>query len=218
MTTPFTCKTADLIKNLNFDALKIASYDCGSLKLINNCASTGKPLFISTGASFDNEIEETCQYLNKHNKLYSLLHCVTIYPTRVKDMHLARMNYLRLLNDKVGISTHPLTKELGINGDMIAVGLGADVVERHFTLENQCGKDSPVSINYQQLKDLKSFTELPRREQIAKIHKDIPNWKEYLGSAFRDLSKTELQNRDYYRGRFADKDSSGNYVWNWDEK
>ena len=50
--------------------------------------------------SFDEEIKKTCNILNENNKNYSLLHCVSIYPTPLKEVHLNRIEFLRELNQK----------------------------------------------------------------------------------------------------------------------
>jgi sialic acid synthase SpsE len=87
---------------------------------------------------------------------------------------------------------------------MLAIALDADIVERHFTvLEPHETRDGPVSINPSQLRILCDFAKLPRESRIEKLSADWPEWKIGLGAQTRDLSATELLNRDYYSGRVA---------------
>ena len=127
-----------------------------------------------------------------------------------------RLSYLRKYTSKVGFSDHTKVKDTGLLACKIALAMGADVIERHFTiLEESLTKDGPVSINPSQLKELKNFASLSRHERMQQIILEYPNWKETLGSAKRDLTHEEMLNRDYYRGRFASK-VDGNPIYNWE--
>ena len=117
----------------------------------------------------------------------------------------------------VGWSDHTLVARDGIKAAKVALMLGADYVERHFTiLSADKTKDGPISITPMLLRELADFAKLPNQEQMAMIQKEIPEWEIMLGHAQREMTHTEMLNRDYYRGRFA---SLVNNVWiyNWDE-
>ena len=74
----------------------------------------------------------------------SFLHCVTIYPTPLRELNLARMNYLRKFTNEVGFSDHTLVERDGTKASVVAISLGARVVERHFTvLDRSLTKDGP---------------------------------------------------------------------------
>jgi sialic acid synthase SpsE len=174
-------------------------------------------IFVSTGATYDHEIEGAARLLQEH--AFSFLHAVTIYPTPLDEFHLARMEYLRQFTPSVGMSDHSLVSRDGIQAAMIALSLGADVIERHFTiLPADATKDGPVSINPEQLKQLVDFSRLPITERKAIVEREIPDYEQAIGQRTRPLSHTEELNRDYYRGRFASRIVGDEIVYNWEER
>ena len=196
---------------------KVASYDCASMPLVSDLADHFDTLIVSTGATFDDEIQKTAAMLKEKNKKFALLHCVTNYPNTLAMANLNRMNWLRQFAMHVGWSDHTLVARDGIKAAKVALMLGADYVERHFTiLSADKTKDGPISITPMLLRELADFAKLPNQEQMAMIQKEIPEWEIMLGHAQREMTHTEMLNRDYYRGRFA---SLVNNVWiyNWDE-
>ena len=219
MTTPFARVTIPEIAPLGFDAVKVASYDCASRPFLGELLQHWNTIVVSTGASTDDDIAAAAEVLRGAGADATLLHCVTVYPTPVEEMHLARMGFLRMHLSKVGLSSHPRTAEQGIFPDMVALALGADCIERHFSvLDPEETKDGPVSISPSQLKELRHFADLPVEERCELVRREVPNWKNYLGSAIRPLSRTELLNRDYYRGRFASPADGDSWVYNWEEE
>lgn len=218
MTTPFARVTIPEIAPLGFDAVKVASYDCASRPFLRELLKHWDTIVVSTGASTDDDIASAAELLRGSGADATLLHCVTLYPTPPEDMHLARMDFLRMHLAKVGLSSHPLTAKLGIWPDLVALALGADCIERHFTiLDPGDTKDGPVSISPAQLKALRLFADLPVEERRERVRWDVPDWTGYLGSAVRLLSRAELLNRDYYRGRFASPGGADGWIYNWEE-
>ena len=108
MTTVFTRGDVERVLEMEWHAIKIASYDCGSLALIRDLVSSSKKLYISTGASYDEEVTRTADYLSKVGHEFAFLHCVTIYPTPLDYLNLARMEWLRQHTVDVGLSDHSL--------------------------------------------------------------------------------------------------------------
>lgn len=215
-TTVFTRQRIPFISSLGMKTVKIASYDCGSIPLIRELKDNFEHLYISTGATFDEEIEKTAEMLKNHK--FSFLHCVTIYPTPLNVLNLNRMNYLKKFTPSVGFSDHSLTERDGLNASIIALALGADVIERHFNvLKPEETRDGKVSINPNQLKELVEFAKQDPSEIMEYVKKNIPNWEISLGNEKRDLTHEELLNRDYYRGRFTSK-VDGEIIYNWEEK
>ena len=220
LTTCFARCDAKLIKEAGFNSVKVARYDCASFSLLRELRKLFDEIIISTGATFDNEIEKASEILNGSN--FSFLHCVTIYPTPLAEMHLARMNYLKKFTNQVGLSDHSLVSRDGTLASKLAINLGAKLIERHFTiLPVEETRDGPVSINPDQLKELVVFSKLSKEEQKTIITKEFPNWEVMIGLDDRMLSKDELLNRDYYRGRFAsprkNSNDGKNMIFNWEE-
>lgn len=198
--------------------VKVASYDCASHPMIAELASNFDRLIISTGATFDDEIQKTAAMLLERKKKFALLHCVTSYPNTLQMANLARMEWLRQFTAEVGWSDHTLVSRDGIKAAKVALMRGADYIERHFTiLPADKTKDGPVSITPALLKELSSFAKLSREEQREIIEKEIPDWKIMLGHPQREMTHTEMLNRDYYRGRFASF-VNNEWIYNWEEK
>ena len=217
LTTCFTRGNVSRIREIGFKEIKVASYDCGSLPLIRELAAAFEKLIISTGATYDSEIEQTASYLNSIRKPFSFLHCVTIYPTPLSEMHLERMKFLRKFTSEVGLSDHSLVERDGVKSSIIAIFEGAEYIERHFTiLEKDQTKDGPVSIQPGHLKELTDFVKLSRSDQKQYITENIPEYAVALGQERRELTPAELLNRSYYRGRFATK-VGDRTIYNWED-
>ena len=198
--------------------VKVASYDCASVPLVTDLANNFDTLIVSTGATFDDEIQKTAELLKEKNKKFALLHCVTSYPNTLAMANLNRMEWLRQFAPEVGWSDHTLVSRDGIKAAKVALYLGADYIERHFTiLPADKTKDGPISINPLLLRELATFAHYPKEEQKTIITKEIPEWEIMRGHAQRELTHTEMLNRDYYRGRFASK-VNGEWVYNWEDK
>jgi sialic acid synthase SpsE len=216
MSTAFSRSRIPFLSTLGFDAIKVASYDCASEPMLRELKSHFPHLYVSTGATFDAEIEQAAAVLADHS--FTFLHCVTIYPTPLDEMHLARMKYLGRFTDSVGFSDHSLIARDGIKASAVAMLLGADVVERHFTiLPEDATKDGPVSVTPDLLSDLVRLSNMSHDLLEEWVREEVGDYSMMMGSEQRSLSQTELLNRDYYRGRFASK-VGGDVVYNWDER
>jgi N,N'-diacetyllegionaminate synthase len=216
LTTIFSRSRIPFIASLGWEAVKVASYDCASIPMLKELKDHFKHLFISTGATYDEEIRQAAELLKETS--FSFLHAVTIYPTPLNEFHLVRMEYLRQFTDSVGLSDHSLVARDGIKASLVALSLGAKVIERHFSvLPADQTKDGPVSIDHRQLKQLVDFSLLPPQIQSEFVRLEIPEYEQTLGVSTRDLSPTEVLNRDYYRGRFASRVGQ-EIVYNWEDK
>lgn len=216
LTTIFSRSRIPFVAGLGWEAVKIASYDCASVPMLRELRAHFKRLFISVGATYDEEIETAAGLMEGHP--FSFLHAVTIYPTPLNELHLRRMEYLRRFTPSVGLSDHTLVSRDGIKASLAALSLGAQVIERHFTvLGPEATKDGPVSIRPTELKALVDFSRLSQQEMQEIVAREIPELPEMLGEISRPLSHVEELNRDYYRGRFASR-VNGEIVYNWEEK
>jgi len=218
MTTIFNLSKINYAKELKFNAIKLASYDCGSHFMIEQILKKEfDKIVISCGASYDTEIEKTCNLMSGH-KDFSLLHCVTIYPTPLAEAHLNRIKYLKKLTKNVGISDHSDPEKTGYKLCVGAVNMGANLVEKHFTiLKKDQTRDGPVSVNENQLKELINLVNLNNEDRKTYIKEHVPEYDAMLGKEKRELSKVEILNRDYYRGRFASKDKNNKIFYNWEK-
>ncbi len=217
MTTIFVKGDSENLKKIGFKSIKIASYDCASFQLIREIKEYFSEIVISTGATFDEEIIKTSQILNESEIDFTFLHAITIYPTPLNEVNLNRMNFLRNFTKSVGYSDHTETEKNGIDAVLVSIFLGANYIERHFTILNPNEtRDGKVSVGPEHIKQIAEFSVLNKESQKEYLDSQILNWKNMLGSEKRSLSKTELLNRDYYRGRFAkERDGYGNSSMNY---
>ncbi len=215
MTTAFNRISIPKIKEIGFDYIKVASYDCGSIPLISDLKNNFKKIVVSTGASYDQEIKDAANILEGAD--FSLLHCVTIYPTPLNHFHLSRMKYLKQFSDNVGWSDHSLVRKDGVLGTLAAIYYGATIIERHFTiLDENLTKDGPVSITSKHIEDMKKFSLLSKNDQKLYLDDHFSDHHITLGNSNRELSDLELLNRDYYRGRFTNHYSKDYSAYNWE--
>jgi len=220
MTTCFVRGHARAIAEAGFTAIKVASYDCASFPMLRELRGLFSEIVVSTGATFDDEVRHAADILR--GTAFGLLHCVTLYPTPLDQMHLARMGWLRTLAPAVGFSDHSLVARDGLVASKAALALGADIIERHFTiLAADQSRDGPVSITPEHLADLAAFARLAPQERLAWMDTHHPGWRMTVGEERRPLSDQELLNRDYYRGRFAtprpESRNGTRMIFNWEE-
>jgi sugar phosphate isomerase/epimerase len=149
------------------------------LPLIADLIGTGKPLILSTGMSSEEEIQITVDFLNERQAGYVLLHCNSTYPAPFYDINLNWMRRLSKIHHLVGYSGH----ERGIAVTLAAVGLGAKVIERHFTFDrNMEGPDHAASLEPAEFETLVSG--------IREIEEALGN------GALRTVSQGEMINRE----------------------
>lgn len=220
MTTCFVRAHAKDLAAAGFQTVKVASYDCASFPMLRELAGLFSEVVVSTGATYDDEVEHAAAILRGHD--FAFLHCVTLYPTPPDQMHLARMDWLRTLAPRVGFSDHTLLARDGLVASKAALARGAEIIERHFTVLGPTEtRDGPVSITPAGLSELAEFAALPVEERIARMDAEHPDWTIMQGQQRRLMSDQELLNRDYYRGRFASPRSESRngtrMIYNWEE-
>jgi len=219
-TTIFTRSRLKFIEKMNLDLIKIASFDCASHRMIEEVSKTKiKHIVVSTGTAYDEEIKRTAEILKNSTKKFTLLHCVSIYPTPVQFANLNRINFLKNFSDSVGFSDHSKTEEDGIKLSVASLLFDIDFIERHFTIiDKSSTKDGVVSLNPKELKNLVDLAKSDKKTIKEYVEENFKDHKVALGKEKRKLSHEELLNRDYYRGRFASINSKGEYVYNWENR
>lgn len=157
MSTGFDEDTIDFLVALGVKRLKIPSGEITNLPYLRHVAQTGLPLIISTGMCDLAEVRQALDtvrpyYKDKAQNYLTLLHCTSNYPAAFSDVNLRAMQTLALeFHLPVGYSDHTL----GILIPTLAVGMGACVIEKHFTLDkNLSGPDHAASMTPEELKGL----------------------------------------------------------------
>lgn len=178
MCTPWDLDSLSVLEKMGVVAYKVASADLTNIVLLEALVKTAKPLIISTGMSSEQEIQGVIHFLNERSANYALLHCNSTYPA---PFHGINLNFLKTLQDwhpLVGYSGH----ERGTAVTLAAVGLGAKVVERHFTESRDMeGPDHAASLE---------------KREFSELVKGIREIEEALGQEKRVLSQGELINRE----------------------
>lgn len=116
-------------------AFKIASYEMTHIPLVRHVAKKGKPVIISTGAANLQEVSETVEEFRRAgNGDLILMHCTAAYPAPLESLNLrAVLSMKAAFGVPVGLSDHSRDP---VVGPLSAVALGADLIEKHFTLSN----------------------------------------------------------------------------------
>jgi N,N'-diacetyllegionaminate synthase len=151
LSTPFDEESADFLDSLGVPVFKIASADLTYVPLLRHIGAKGKPILLSTGMSFLTEVADAIWNLRSVGaKEILLMHCVSTYPTSPQHMNLRALQTLHSYFElSVGLSDH----SEGILLSLMAVAMGAVVIEKHFTLDKQApGPDHRASIDPNELK------------------------------------------------------------------
>ncbi|WP_130470850.1 N-acetylneuraminate synthase family protein [Candidatus Magnetaquicoccus inordinatus] len=157
--TPFDFASVDFLESLGVSLYKIASMDLVNLPLIEAVAGTGKPMILSTGMSTLAQIEEAVETVaNAGNSNLMLLHCNSAYPSAPGEMNLRVIQTLKQsFQIPVGLSDHTF----GLFTAHTAIVLGANLIERHFTLDRMLeGPDHILSSEPWEMKELVKISHL----------------------------------------------------------
>jgi N,N'-diacetyllegionaminate synthase len=165
-----------LNEELNISRFKIASGEIFSVDLLNYISNFDKPVLLSTGMAKIDQIKNTIDYLNQNSrKNITLLHCISSYPAELSAVN---MNYMLTLNKTLGIQVGFCVHTIGGISSIVAVAMGASVVEKHVTIDkNLPGPDHQASATI---------------EEFAELVKSIRLVETIKGSHEKDFSVQEL--------------------------
>ncbi len=131
LSTPFSRAAADRLEKFGVSAFKIGSGELNNYPLIEHIAEFGKPMIISTGMNSIPSVEKAVNIVEKHGVKYALMHTTNLYPTKPSQVRLGA--FLELKEAFPGVPTGLSDHTLNNNACIAAMGLGAHLVERHFT-------------------------------------------------------------------------------------
>jgi len=153
LSTPFDIESADFLDSLGVPAFKIASGDITHIPLLRHVAAKGKPVFLSTGMSYLDEVIEAVRWLRENGSPEILLmHCASSYPASSRDMNLRA---LVTMQSYFGLATGLSDHSRGMLFSLAAAAMGAAAIERHFTLDrNAEGPDHKASLDPNGLEEL----------------------------------------------------------------
>ncbi len=177
ISTPFDNRSVQWLEQLDVPFWKIASADIDNFPLLEMVSATCKPILLSTGASYFDEINKTLEFLKQLKvKNIALLHCNLSYPTPDEQANLSRIVKLkkRFPNLLIGYSDHTVP-DRQVTIPTAAVALGAEIVEKHFTLDRTIPKDD----HYHSIDPVLLNTMV---EQISTVEKATSNYVEITES------------------------------------
>lgn len=185
MSTPFDLVSIDSLAEIGMDYWKIPSGEITNLPYLRKIAAKGGRVILSTGMSTLDEVADAVDVLEKGGISRDdiiLLHCTTQYPTPYSDVNLKAMDSLRELHTGgVGYSDHTL----GIEVPVAAAALGAQVIEKHFTLDkNLPGPDHRASLD---------------PAELAAMVKAVRHIETALGSGEKKVADSERPNIEVAR-------------------
>lgn len=186
----FDPSAVDFLEELSVPLHKVASFEIVDIPLIEKMASTKKPLIISTGMATLGEIEEAVQAARTAGaKQIALLKCTSAYPAPPEEMNLRTIPHLsEAFGVPVGLSDHTL----GIEVPVVAVSLGACIIEKHFTLSRSAkGPDSAFSL------EPSEFRSMVRSIRVA---------EKAVGRVHYGVSEQEAKSRVFRRSLFVVRD------------
>ena len=178
LSTPFDVESARMLKKMGLSIFKIPSGEITNLPYLREIAALGNKIILSTGMSSLIEVQEAVKILKEFGAInISVLHCSTEYPTPMEDVNLRAMLTMKeVLGLPVGYSDH--TK--GIEIPIAAAALGAEIIEKHFTLDrNMKGPDHKASLE---------------PDELRKMVKSIRNLEAAMGDGRKVPSGSEMKN------------------------
>lgn len=188
--SPFAKKDIEFLKRFDPIAYKIASFEANDENFVRLVAKEKKPTLVSTGIATEEELFRICEiFKEEKNPDLIFLKCTSAYPATLSDMNLKGMVSLRQkFNVEVGLSDH----SFGFLAPVMAVALGAKVIEKHFMLDkNIKSEDSKFSLDFD---EFKAMVDAVRQSESA------------LGDGKLDLDEKALKNRIFARSLYASKD------------
>lgn len=170
--TPMSRGAAMILNAVGAKLWKVGSGDILDFVMLDYLARTGKPIIMSSGMSTLAELKKSVDFIRKRSRKIYLLHAVSKYPCPIEDLNLKTIGYLReKFNLPVGFSDH----SLGYESAVIAVALGAKIIEKHFSLSRDLwGADHKVSMIPGEFKTMVA--------EIRKVESDRAHRTKYLNS------------------------------------
>jgi N-acetylneuraminate synthase/pseudaminic acid synthase len=190
LSTPFDNTAVDFLEELGIEFYKIASFELVDIPLIEYVASKNKPIVMSCGMASVEEIEEAIAACNsQNNNQIVLLKCCSQYPAKFEDMNLSVIKDMKeRFQLPIGLSDH----SEGSIASVIAVSLGAQVIEKHVCLNKEIeSADAGFSMVM---------------EDYKKMVKDIRDTMKIMGKPTYELTQNEKSGLTGRRSLFAVKD------------
>jgi N-acetylneuraminate synthase len=191
ITTPFDITSAKFLAELGVRILKIPSGEVTNIPFLEKIAELGIFTILSTGMCDLEEVRTATLPFREKNVPFALLHCVSSYPAPMDQINLKAMDTLRKeFRVPVGYSDHTQ----GIDASIAAAALGAEIIEKHFTLDRtMVGPDHAASLEPDEL------IELVARIRDADGLKEMKIPTELLGDGIKKCQPCEVNVKEIAR-------------------
>ena len=193
--SPFSLEAVDLLEQFNPSAYKIASFEVPWYDLIEYAASKKKPLIVSTGIATLQEIQDVVEICKNKKVELALLKCTSAYPTPLEDANLKTIPAMKeIFNVEVGFSDHTL----GITAPIVAVSLGARIIEKHFILDkNLPSPDKDFSLTPNEFKEMTKVVR-DTEKLLGEINFRVKKGRKFARSIYvsNDIKKGEKITRE----------------------
>lgn len=189
LSTPFDNEAVDFLESIGCKAYKIASFELVDIPLIEYAASKGKPMIMSCGMASIEEIKDALDACKRvGNEKIVLLKCCSEYPAKWDNMHVSNIpDMISRFGTRVGLSDH----SAGSIASVVAVSMGACVIEKHVKIEGVESTDSAFSMPM---------------DEFAKMVTDVRDAKRIAGDVHYGPTEGEAGNLRFRRSLFAVKD------------
>lgn len=188
--TPFDKSAVDFLEQFNPSTYKIASFEITDYELVRYVASKQKPIIISTGIATIDEILDVVNICKREgNENIVLLKCTSQYPAPLEEANLKTISNMKeTFGVEVGFSDHTL----GVTAPIVAVTLGAKVIEKHFIIDKSIGgADCEFSLDKKEFKLLVDV---------------IRDTEKLLGIVDYSLDEKKQKQRRFSRSLYVSKD------------
>lgn len=199
--TPFSLEEADLLNSLDIPFFKIASMDINNERLLRHVARFKKPVVISTGMASLGEIDYAVKTIEEEGNFeIIILHCISIYPPKFKDINLNNIPMLQqTFKYPIGFSDHSIGSAI----PLASVALGTCLIEKHYTLD----KDMP-GWDHQISADPKELVEICKESKA--IHQSMGSFNRVVSEDEENkkfkFRRSIVANRDLKKGDVISKE------------
>ena len=188
--SPFDKSAVDFLEQFNPSAYKIASFEITDYELVRYTASKMRPIIISTGIATIDEIQDVVDICkDEGNSSIILLKCTSAYPAPLEDANLKMIpNIKETFGVEVGFSDHTI----GSTAPIMAIALGAKVIEKHFIIDKSIGgADAKFSMD---------------RDEFTDMIKAIREAEKLLGKIDYSMGEKKRKSREFARSLYVAKD------------
>ncbi len=195
LTTIYDEGRIDFLKSIGLKKIKVSSTDAKHFNFLKKVRENFEEVILSTGMTTEEEIKKAIDIL-KVGK-FTVMHCVSIYPTPLEKANMKRLLWLKSLTESVGYSDHTQGPEACI----IALGMGVNYLEKHFTLDKNMNQQTH-SVG-EGLKPVTTHSIADEKDVFVEIVKWRNIYNKLLGTGSRELLPEEELTREKYTGRLG---------------